>query len=275
VLGEVLLEVEDREVIRLRDPQELAKRRIRVDRLLVHEAVALGIVDDARGHIGAGDERTLGEAKEGAELGTDRRGLREDAGLGGRTVHRLGLALPLATRLLDEARRELLNNLEARRRRGKGSLLGRELLVEGVDLGRELGADVILRDSRDIGRRSRSRSSRRRNSRGRNDRGRDGGNNLLGSRLLGGLGGRDSHRGGCNGGNNRLHGGLLRSDLGRLGGGSGRAHYVSGGGSIGGHGTRYAFCVGGAPGVSTLYLGGQKLPSPPRKEPIAIVTNEH
>lgn len=279
MLGEVLLEVEDREVIRLRDPQELAKRRIRVDRLLVHEAVALGVVDDARGHIGAGDERTLGEAEEGAELGTDRRGLREDAGLGRGTIDRLGLALALATCLLDEASRELLNDLEARRRRGKGSLLGRELLVEGVDLGRELRADVILRDSRDIGRRSRSRS-RSRGCRGRrggsNDRGSGNRGHLLGSGLLRGLDSR--HRRGDRGGNRgsrRLNGGLLGSDLGRLGRGGDRAHYVSGGGSIGGHGTRYAFCVGGAPGVSTLYLRGQKLPAPLCKEPTIIVTNEH
>ena len=68
---------------------------------------------------------------------------------------------------------------------------------------------------------------------------------------------------------------ILGSDLGRLGGGSGRAHYVSGGGSIGGHGTRYAFCVGYAPGVSTLGARGQKLPRLPCKELKSTVTNEH
>ncbi len=203
MLGEILLEVEDREVIRLRDPQELAKRRIRVDRLLVHEAVALRVVDNARGHVRAGDERTLGEAEESTELGTDRRGLREDARLGRRTINSLRLALALTTRLLDEARRELLDDLEARRRRGKGSLLGRELLVKGVDLGRELRADVILRDSRDIRRCSRSRSRSRRDRGCSRSRGRSRGrNNLLNSRLLGGLGSRcrgSSRRGGNRG----------------------------------------------------------------------------
>ncbi len=276
MLGEILLEVEDREVIRLRDAQKLTEGGIRVDRLLVHEAVALGVVDDARGHVGAGDECTLGEAEEGAELGTDRRGLREDARLGRRTIDRLRLALPLATRLLDEARRELLNDLEARRRRGKGRLLGRELLVEGVDLGRELRADVILRDGCDIRGRSRSRSRSRRDNDCRGSRGDCRGSSGRGrGGLLGGLGGRSRGRSRNGGRGGYLNGSLLCSDLGRLGGGSGGAHYVSGGGSIGGHRTRYAFCVGSAPGVSTLGLRVQKLPRPRRKEPTFIVTNEH
>ena len=274
MLGEELLEIEDREDIRLRDPQELAKRRIRVDRLLVHEVVALGVVDNARGHVGAGDECTLGEAEEGTELRTDRRGLREDAGLSRRTIDSLGLTLALATRLLDEARRELLNDLEARRRRGKGRLLGRKLLVEGVDLGRELRANVILRDSRDIGRGRRGSCSRSRSNRGSsNNRGSRG---CSSRRLLGGLRGSSSRNSGSSRSRrHHLNGGLLGSDLGRLGRGSGRAHYVSGGGSIGGHGTRYAFCVAGAPGLSTLGCRGQKLPRPRRKELTFTVTNEH
>lgn len=273
MLGEELLEVENRELIRLRNTQKLTEGRIRVDRLLVHEAVGLGVVDDARGYVGAGDERTLREAKEGAELSADRRGLREDTGLGGGTIDGLRLRLPLLTRLLDETSGQLLNDLEPSRRRGEGSLLGRQLLIEGVELRRKLRTNIILGHSgciRGCGGSSRSRggncSSRR-----------DGSDHLLGS-LLGDLGGggggrnRGSDRGR---GSDGLNGRLLGSDLGRLGGSGDGAHYVSSGGSIGGHRTRYAFCVGYAPGVSTLGARGQKLPRLPRKELISPVTNEH
>jgi hypothetical protein len=66
-------------------------------------------------------------------------------------------------------------------------------------------------------------------------------------------GGRDCNSGGGGG----LNGRLLGSDLGRLGGSGDGAHYVSSGGSIGGHRTRYAFYAGYAPGCQLWGPGGK------------------
>lgn len=48
---EILLEVEDREAVLLREAEELAERGIRLDGLLVRKLVVLCILHDATGDI--------------------------------------------------------------------------------------------------------------------------------------------------------------------------------------------------------------------------------
>ena len=62
--AEVLLEVQDRERVTLVEREELAERRIRLDRLLVHEALAARILHHALRDRRAADLRVLGLAKE-------------------------------------------------------------------------------------------------------------------------------------------------------------------------------------------------------------------
>ena len=65
---EVALEVEDLELILLREREELAEGGIRLDDLLVHERVVLGVLADTGRHLRAGERRALRNAEEGAEL---------------------------------------------------------------------------------------------------------------------------------------------------------------------------------------------------------------
>jgi len=78
---EVRLEVEDIHLLGLRYTEQLAKSGIRVDVLLVVEALGLYVVHDATGYIRAGHQRALGLAEEYAKVVRDLRGLREDGGL--------------------------------------------------------------------------------------------------------------------------------------------------------------------------------------------------
>ena len=199
---EVALEVEDLELIRLRERQQLAQGRIRLDDLLDHQVVLLGVLADARRHLRAGQRRALGQRQERAERVRDGRRLRED-----RVLLRLGLLALREHRLTAAA---LLGLLEL-----TGDLLlellhgredGREGRAERVDLlqnGVELRDDVdLLRGGDGNGRRGggndrggddRHRGGDDRGGDGRRDGG--GGNGgLLGST---GLGGRGSGRHCC------------------------------------------------------------------------------
>jgi len=227
VAAEELLEVEDRELVALREGEELAERGVRVDRLLVHEVVGLGVGHDALGDLRAADLRVLGLAEEGAELIGDADGLREDAVLGRGTLDggRLALATT-ALGLLGEACRELLDRLEVRGLLDGVGLGGRDELLLAGDGVRKRDGDVL------IGRRNRG-DLRRSNNGGRDDRGRNRGSG--GGRLLAGLGRCRGGRGRNNGGDDGLSrlGGLR--GLGGLGDGGrgGGAHYVGIGGSFG------------------------------------------
>lgn len=225
-----LLEVQDRELVALGQGEELAERRIGVDRLLVHQAVALGVIHHTLGHGRAADLGVLGLAEEGAQLLRDADGLGEDTVLGGGTLDGLGLSLAAAIGLLGEAGGQLLNGLEV------GGLLGgiglgeRHQLVLLGDRIRERHGDVLL----DCG----GRLERRRGG-GRNrgcDRQRRGWrSNRSSCGLLADLGRRSNRSNRRRGGNNDnsgrlngLHGGLLGG--GGLSGGS--AHFGVLGGSI-------------------------------------------
>lgn len=234
VAAQELLEVQDRELVALGQGEELAERRIGVDRLLVHQAVALGVIHDALGHGRAADLGVLGLAEEGAQLLRDADGLGEDTVLGSGTLDGLGLSLAAAIGLLGEAGGQLLNGLEV------GGLLGgiglgkRHQLVLLGDRVRERHGDVLLDGG---GRLERRRGGGRCQCRGRSRGwgwGRGWRSNRSSSGLLADLGRRNSRNRRDNSSNdnsgrlNGLHGGLLGG--GGLSGGS--AHFGVLGGSI-------------------------------------------
>ena len=250
VAVEVALEVEIRERLTLADRQQLLERRVRLDVVLVLQALLLHVVVHRLRDLRAAHERRRRLAKEEAELVRDLRGALEDAGharLGVRALLGLNAALALA-RILDLAVDTLLELLHLREHRG-------HRLAERVEVARDR-LEVLIE------RRGRAGDNRRRRrldgGRGNNDRcgdnSRRGGRRLLGDRLLGRLRhrGRGSHNGGR--GSNLLLRNLLRSGLGR-GGGRG-VHYTGGGGS-----TRRHFYAG-------LYLHphdtGPSILEPPR-----------
>ena len=235
MVAQVLLEVQDRQRITLLQRQQLAERRIGLDRLLVHQVVLARIRHNALRHRRPADLRVLRLAEERAQLRADPHRLREDAGLRLSALDGLRLALAAALGLLNHARGLLLNDLQRRRRRAERRLQRRQLLVEIRDRLLERGTNILLR-----------RLERRRCRGGSNRRGRDRRNHLLGldrlrlGRLL--LGHSNGRGQGGNGLNNGLHSGSL------LGGGlRGRAHgFGVVEGSIRRHGTRYTCRVSGA-----------------------------
>jgi hypothetical protein len=83
---QVALEVQDGYLLRLRYRQKLAQSGIRVDVLLVVQAVLLHILHDAAGHIRAGHQGALGLAQEHAQSISNHLGLGEDGGLLGQGV---------------------------------------------------------------------------------------------------------------------------------------------------------------------------------------------
>ena len=213
---EVALEVEVREVVRIREAEQLLERGIRLDVVLVLQVLLLHVVVDLARHVGAGDQRALRLAEEDAELIRDLRGDLEDGRttrLGALLALRLDAAATLA-RILDLAVDALLQLLDLRDHRGDNLAETREATQNDLEVvvqarGRRLGGD--LRDSRRRGdnrrsddRRSRSRRSssrllrhlllssrrRRRNGRGRsrNYRRRSGRNLLLRNTLSSGRG---------------------------------------------------------------------------------------
>ena len=230
VAVQVLLQVQDRDLVILRDRQELAQGRIGLDLLLVHQVVGVRVGHHRLGDLRAADLRALGLAQEGAQLVRDLHGLGEDAGLGLTGLGAIGLALAAALGLLDHARSLLLDRLQSRGRRGESRLQARQLLVQLGDRGSQRGADVLL--SRRRSRRGRNRGGRR------NGSGRRGGLGLRGLRRLGGLrllGGGRRYRGRSRNGGDGL--GSLSSLLaGRLRGGAHLVAVVRG--TIGRHGTR-------------------------------------
>jgi len=194
---EVALEVEDLELILLREGEEVAERRIGLDDLLLHKRVRLGVGADTRGDLRAAELSALGDAEElaerirdGGRLGKDRVFL----GGGLRTFHRRSTAAATLLGTLELTRDLLLELLHVRED-------GTERRTEHVDL---LDEAVELADNVDIlndsggglssnrGRNSGDNGSRNNNGSG-NDRGRNGGDNgggdsrsgLLGGSLLG------------------------------------------------------------------------------------------
>jgi hypothetical protein len=249
VTAQVLLEVEDGQVVRLRESQELAQRGIGLDGLLIHQVVGLGVGHDTLGHLRARERGTLGLTQEGAELIRHLHGLREDAVSGVGTSSLGGLVLAtLALGLLGDARGLLLDGLaEGGNLRVQG-LEGGNLLVQLGDRLVEGRDDVILSGSH-------LRSGGGSSNRCSNRRGLNGGCSLGG--LLAHLG---LHNGRGSGGNRGNGLGLCGGLLGRLSGSGGhlRAHF---GGISGGHGTRYASPGTGDRTQSTL------VPAPPKLLP--------
>ena len=135
-----LLEVEDGQRVVLRQRQQLAQGRIRLDGLLVHQVVRTGVGHHRLGHGGAAHLRVLGQGQEGAQLGGDLHGLGEDAGLGLAALRRLRLAAATAVRLLRQASRLLLQRLQRRQRGLESRLHAAQLLVELLEALQQHGA---------------------------------------------------------------------------------------------------------------------------------------
>jgi hypothetical protein len=255
VAAQVLLQVQDSQVIRLRQSQELAQRGIGLDGLLVHQVVGLGVRHDALRHLRTGERGALGLAQEGAELIRNLHRLGEDAvsGVGIASLRRLVLAT-LALGLLDDASGLLLDSLAQRGNLRVQGLEGGNLLIQLRHRRVERADDIILLVLR----------GGRLHRRGRNGRRRRGNRRSRGSSLGGllrhlGLRNRGSSHSGCSGGNRGLSG--LRGLLARLSGSGGhlRAHL---GGISGGHGTRYALPGTGDRTLSTLVPATPKVATP-------------
>jgi len=242
VAVEVLLEVEVRELVALRDGEELLERGIGGDGVLRLEVLLLHVVVDKLRDLRAGEERAIGLREELAELIRHLDGALEDGGDAGLRLSALldlhaalalagilDLAVDAAVEALDLAEKRR-RRLAERRERGREDL---EVLLERREGRRNLGGLRLLYrrggdDDRDLRRRGR-------------------GGRLLGLRGL-------HLSGGCSDGRN--HGDLLLSNnLGGLRGGlDSRAHYTGSRGSLGGHFTRYTnfvsvICVNFYPGV--------------------------
>ena len=153
VTVEVTLEVEVRELLRLRHLEELAERDIRRDVVLVLQVLLLDVVVDLLRHVGAADERALGVAEEEAELIRHLRGDLEDA-----RATRLGTLLTLGTDatltlagILDLAVDTLVETLDLRDH-------GTDRLTERRE-GRQYALEVLI-ERRGRGSRLRGRSNR-------------------------------------------------------------------------------------------------------------------
>ena len=116
VLVEVALEVEVRQALRVRNAEQLLERGIRLDVVLVLEALLLDVRRDRLRDVGAAHLAALGLAEEDAEVIAELGGDLEDAEAGrlGRAVLielGRGAALALAS-ILDLAGNTLLELLE-------------------------------------------------------------------------------------------------------------------------------------------------------------------
>lgn len=231
VLVEVALEVEVGQRLALRRGKELLEGHVRLDVVLVLEALLLDVGRHRLGDIGAGHLRALGLGQEGAEVIAEASRDLED-GEASRLGHAVliksgrGAALALAG-ILDLASHTLLELLEL-------AVETRDGLAHGGE-GRDHGADLITNR---LGRGLSSGIRSSRDGRGRGGRDNSGHNrgDLSGLRdLLGHL--LDlGHRGRGRGGNRGRHDGLislLGNTLGRSLGGRGRgSHCIRTGGSI-------------------------------------------
>ncbi len=116
MLVEVALEVEVRQLLALGDAQKLLERGIRLDVVLVLQALLLDVVIDGLGDLRAAHQEALGLAKERAQLLRDLRGALED-GRGTLDLNAvlvsLDTALALAS-ILDLAMHALLELLDLR-----------------------------------------------------------------------------------------------------------------------------------------------------------------
>jgi len=166
---EVALEVEVREVVRIREAEELLERGIRLDVVLVLEVLLLHVVVDLTRHVGAGDEGALRLAEEHAKLISDLRGDLEDrrtTGLGALLALRLDAAAALAS-ILDLAVDTLLQLLDLSDHGGDNLAEPREATENDLEVvieagGRRLSGN-LRGGSRSDDRRSRNRRNRRSN----------------------------------------------------------------------------------------------------------------
>jgi hypothetical protein len=236
VLVEVALEVEVRQRLALRGSEELLEGHVRLDVVLVLEALLLDVGRHRLGDVGARHLRALGLGEERAEVIREASGDLEDgeAGRLGHTVlikSRRRAALALAG-ILDLASHTLLELLQLAVEARDGLAHGRE--------GRHHGADLIANR---LGRGLNHGISRGGHGRGSGGRGSHNRGDLSGLRgLLGHL--LDlGHRGrGGDGNRGRHHGliSLLRNALGSRLGSRGRGvHCTRTGGSIRRHFTHY------------------------------------
>ena len=240
VLVEVALEVEVGQALRVRNAQQLLERGIRLDVVLVLEALLLDVGRHRLGDVGAAHLAALRLAEEDAEVIAQLRGDLEDAEAGRlrRTVLielRRRAALALAG-ILDLAGNTLLELLELGVQRGDRLAEA----VQGTDHATDLIADRLDRLLSGLGRHRRNNGRHSRNNRGSRNGLRLGrrllGNNLLGlNRRRGRNGNRGRHRRDLN---RLLLGNTLRRNLGNSGGG---VHCTSTGGRIGRHFTHYDF----------------------------------
>jgi hypothetical protein len=232
VLVEVLLEIEVRELFRLRHLEELAKRSIRLDVVLVLQVLFLDIGVELLGHIGAGDEGASRVTEETAELIRNLGGDFED---GKATLDRLAVlrnssyTALATTSILDFTVDTLIKALDFSNHGGHSLAERRE--------GGEDGLEVIIKsgDRSSGGFRGGYRSSHRSGGRSRYSRSRSRSGlatSFLGFRGRRSNGGyRSGGRSGDRNSNNFIS--LLGNTLGLSGGGSNRGvHYTSTGGRI-------------------------------------------
>jgi len=242
VLVEVALEVEVRQTLRVRNAKQLLERGIRLDVVLVLEALLLDVRRDRLRDVGAAHLAALRLAEEDAEVIAELRGDLEDAEAGrlrGTVLVKLGRRAALALAgILDLTGHTLLKLLELGMQRG-------DRLAQAVQ-GTNHAADLIAnRLDRLLGHRTLNRGRHRgNNSRHSRNRGRRSGlglRRLLGNDLL-----RLNRRRGRNRNGGRHHGDLNRLLLSytlrrNLGNGRGGVHCTSTGGRIGRHFTHYEF----------------------------------
>jgi len=229
VLVEVLLEVEVGEGFTSGHGQELAESSVRLDVVLVLEALFLDVGGHGLGDIGAGHLRTLGLAEEGAEVIRKASGDLEDG-----EASRLGLTVGVngggraalaLTSILDLTVDTLVELLQLAVESGDD-------FTEAVELGDHTLDLIANRLNR---RMSRGIRGDHRGSDGGRSRGRSGlslGSGLLGDLLgLGGGWGRGGYRGRDRGNRGSILG-LLGNALGGGLGGRGGVHCTSSGGRI-------------------------------------------
>ena len=225
VLVQVLLEVEVRERLALRDAEELLEGGIRLDVVLVLQALLLDVRRDGLRDVGAAHLAALRLGEEGAEVIAERRRHLEDGQarrLGDTVLIQLGRAALALAGILDLAANTLLELLELREEATKRLAHRRDARNHRLDL----LANRLHRYLRD--RRRDRRSGGGNNRRDRRNRGRSRRLRLysLGLRnlLLNRGRGRRRNRNRCSDRRNLL---LLRNLRNRLLGGRGRGtHYT-------------------------------------------------
>jgi len=136
---EETLEVQDLELIRLLEGKELAERGIRLDHLLVHQVVVLGVRTDTGRDLRAAEQSALRHTEERAESIRDLRGAGEHRLLLDLALNRCGLAAAAALLgLLELTRDLLLELLHVGEDRGERRTESVDLLNERRELGRDV-----------------------------------------------------------------------------------------------------------------------------------------